>query len=295
MKRPFRLPKLAVFVVAILIVAAIVIMISTRLQQPQPTVQQPTVQPINQLYVFGDSLSDNGNVFRATGGEIPAPPYFEGRYSNGRVWVEELAAKLELSDDRFDNFAWGGATTGTNGLNRVPGVLAQVQTFVQNQPKIDPQALFVIWAGANDYLYSTETPTNSIENIQRSLQSLIESGAKRLLVANLPNLGQLPATRNTEASQKLTNFAIAYNQSLATTLDQFRKPDIAIAELDVFGIYQNAIKNPAQFGFTNVTAACLGSSGNCDRYLFWDGIHPTTAAHKVLGDFAFEQVKTIVH
>ncbi|BAU10286.1 GDSL family lipase [Leptolyngbya sp. NIES-3755] len=294
MKRPFRLPKIALFVVAVLIVAAIAIMISTRSPQPQPTVQQPTIQPINQLYVFGDSLSDNGNVFRATGGEFPAPPYFEGRYSNGRVWVEELATKLDLSNDRFDNFAWGGATTGTNGLNSVPGVLAQVQTFVQNQPKINPQALFVIWAGANDYLYSTETPTRSIENLRQSLQSLIESGAKRLLVANLPNLGQLPATRNTEASQKLTNFAIAYNQSLATTLNQFRKPDIAIAELDVFGIYQNAIKNPGQFGFTNVTAACLGSSANCDRYLFWDGIHPTTAAHKVLGDFAFEQVRTIV-
>ncbi|MBE9008620.1 SGNH/GDSL hydrolase family protein [Pseudanabaenaceae cyanobacterium LEGE 13415] len=289
MKRLFRLPKSTLFIVVVLIVAAIAIMIPSRVQQPQPQ-----VQAVNQLYVFGDSLSDVGNVFRATGGEIPAPPYFEGRYSNGRVWVEELAAKLDLPQERFDNFAWGGATTGINGLNQVPGVLAQVQTFVQNQPKVDPQSLFVIWAGANDYLYSTETPTRSIDNFQRSLQSLVNSGAKRFLVANLPDLGQLPATRRTEASQKLSNFAIAYNQSLANTLNQFRKPDITIAELDVFRIYRDAINNPEQFGFTNVTNACLGSSANCDRYLFWDGIHPTTAAHKVLGDFAFEQVKTIV-
>lgn len=289
MKRSFRLPKIALFLVAALIVAAIAIMIPSRLQQPKPT-----VQPVDQLYVFGDSLSDVGNVFRATGGQFPAPPYFEGRHSNGKVWVEELATKLNLSGDRVENFAWGGATTGRNGLNQVPGVLAQVETFVQNQSKLDPQALFVVWAGANDYLFSSETPTASIDNLSRSLQSLIQSGAKRFLVANLPDLGQLPATRTTEASKRLTSFAVTYNQSLATALDRLRTPELAIAQLDVFRIYQTAIKNPQQFGFTNVTAACLGSSANCDRYLFWDGIHPTTAAHKVLGDLAFEQVKTAI-
>lgn len=291
MKRLFRLPKLAILLIAALIVSAIVMIIQPRLQTPQPS--QPAVQPINQLYVFGDSLSDVGNVFRATGGQVPAPPYFEGRHSNGKVWVEELATRLNLSGDRVENFAWGGATTGKNGLNRVPGVLAQVETFVQNQ-KIDPQALFVVWAGANDYLFSTETPTSSIDNLNRSLQALIQSGAKRLLVANLPDLGQLPATRNTEASQKLSNIAATYNRSLKTTLDQLRKPDLSIAELDVFRIYQTAIKTPDQYGFTNVTNACLGSSGNCDRYLFWDGIHPTTTAHKVLGNLAFEQVKAAI-
>ncbi|MBW4439636.1 MAG: SGNH/GDSL hydrolase family protein [Plectolyngbya sp. WJT66-NPBG17] len=289
MKRIFRLPKRTIFFIAALVIAAIAIMISPQLRQ-----SQQTIQPINQLYVFGDSLSDVGNVFRATGGQVPAPPYFEGRYSNGKVWVEELAAKLNLPIDRVQNFAWGGATTGRNGLNRVPGVLAQVETFIQNQPKINPQALFVIWAGANDYLFSTETPATSIENLNRSLQFLLQSGAKRLLVANLPDLGKLPSTRTTEVSQKLTNIALAYNQSLKTTLDQLQKPDVAIAELDIFDIYQTAINNSQQFGFTNVTTACLSSSANCDRFLFWDGIHPTTAAHKILGDFAFEQIKTAI-
>ena len=249
-------------------------------------------KPIDQLYIFGDSLSDVGNVFRATGGAVPAPPYFEGRHSNGRVWVEELATKLNLSGEQVKNFAWGGATTGEDGLNRVPGVLAQVQTFVQNQPKIDPQSLFVIWAGSNDYLFSTATPTASIENINQSMQSLLRTGAKRFLIANLPDLGKLPSTRSIEASQRLTNIAIAYNQALKTALDQLQKPELTIAQLDVFRIYQSAIANPQQFGFTNVTNSCLGSSANCDRFLFWDGIHPTTAAHKVLGDLAFEQVKT---
>lgn len=289
MKRSFRLSKTILFFIAASIIAAIVMVISPQLRQ-SPKI----VQPINQLYIFGDSLSDVGNVFRATGGQLPAAPYFQGRHSNGRVWVEELAAKLNLPDDRVENFAWGGATTGINGLNRVPGVLAQVETFVQSNPKIDPQALFVVWAGSNDYLFSTETPITSMKNLDRSLQSLLQIGAKRLLVANLPDLGKLPATRTTETSTKLTNFAIEYNQDLKTILDRLQKPELTIAELDVFKIYQTALANPQQFGFTNVTSACLGSSANCDRFLFWDGIHPTTAAHKVLGNLAFEQVQDAI-
>jgi thermolabile hemolysin len=286
MRRTFWNSKKGILFVIAFFISAIAFTLPAMLYQ-----SQKTTQPIDRLYVFGDSLSDVGNVFRATGGTVPAPPYFEGRHSNGKVWVEALAAKLNLSSDRVQNFAWGGATTGENGLNQVPGVLAQVKTFIKKQPKIEPQALVVVWVGSNDYLFSSETPTVSIDNLEQSLQALLKTGTKRLLVANLPDLGKLPATRGREASQKLTDFAIAYNQALKEIVAQLQRPDLAIAELDVFSIYQTAIQNPNQFGFTNVTNACLGTATNCDRFLFWDGIHPTTAAHKVLGDLAFEQVK----
>ncbi|WP_201209125.1 hypothetical protein [Rhodocyclus purpureus] len=42
------------------------------------------------LTVYGDSLSDNGNLFAATG--LPVDPYYAGRRSNGPVAVEYLAA-----------------------------------------------------------------------------------------------------------------------------------------------------------------------------------------------------------
>lgn len=293
MRQTFLNSKKAIFFVIAFFVAVITFTLPATIPATLQQSQKPT-QSIDRLYVFGDSLSDVGNVFRATGGAVPAPPYFQGRHSNGKVWVEELAAKLNLSSDRVQNFAWGGATTGEIGLNNVPGVLTQIEAFLKNQPNIEPQTLFVIWAGSNDYLFSTETPNVSIENLNQSLQSLLNTGAKRLLVANLPDLGKLPATRGKETSQKLTEFAITYNRALKTTLEKLQKPDLAIAELDVFSIYQTALKNPNQFGFTNVTTACLGSSTNCDRFLFWDGIHPTATAHKVLGDLAFQQVKSVI-
>jgi phospholipase/lecithinase/hemolysin len=69
---------------------------------------------ISSLFVFGDSLADAGNnpvVFDSlarpdmprTATPIPDPsfiptfPYASDRYSNGPVWVEQLAASLGLS------------------------------------------------------------------------------------------------------------------------------------------------------------------------------------------------------
>ena len=48
---------------------------------------------VEELIVFGDSLSDNGNLYAAAG--VPGPPYFEGRFSNGPTWVEVLAERLD--------------------------------------------------------------------------------------------------------------------------------------------------------------------------------------------------------
>ena len=49
------------------------------------------------MFVFGDSLSDNGNVYDATSGIIPATPYADGRFSNGRIYAEYMANRLNLT------------------------------------------------------------------------------------------------------------------------------------------------------------------------------------------------------
>src|SRR3569832_674500 len=94
---------------------------------------------INELYVFGDSLSDMGTVFRMTGGMYPPnPTYYKGRYSNGRVWVEYLADRLKLPSDRVTNFAYGGATSGSSSSSLVPGLQTQKQTKTQTQQRTSP-------------------------------------------------------------------------------------------------------------------------------------------------------------
>ncbi len=257
--------------------------------------QQP--EPINELYVFGDSLSDVGTVFRATGGTYPPnPTYFQGRYSNGRVWVEYLADRLHLSSRQTNNFACGGATTGSERNSLVPGLLTQVQSFTQTHQQTNPNALYVLWAGANDYLQGISSATVPVENLTGAIASLAGAGAKKILVANLPDLGQLPATRTSANSASLSTLTQSHNQGLrrALKLSSQQYSDLQIVTLDANTLYRKAITNPAAFGFTNVISACLSGSracGNPDQFLFWDGIHPTTAAHRILGEAAFSAIQ----
>ncbi|WP_089127575.1 SGNH/GDSL hydrolase family protein [Tolypothrix sp. NIES-4075] len=257
-----------------------------------------SVEKINQLYIFGDSLSDTGNIYRATGGVYPSsPPYFQGRYSNGLVWVEYLASGLKLTAKQSTNFAFGGATTGSSGMNGIPGLLAQVNNFTSSHPDINPNALYVLWAGANDYLYGSSNSTIPIENLSRAIELLSTAGAKKILVANIPDLGKLPATRYTANSNSLSESAIAHNQSLAKSFEVLNDKlghDTQIIQLDVNSLYRQAITEPAKFGFTNVTNACLNNVAVCDhpdKFLFWDGIHPTTAGHRILAEVALKALK----
>lgn len=125
------------------------------------------------IYIFGDSLSDNGNlsslIYKASGGTIsfpPSPPYFNSqpllsppqiRFSNGLVWADTLPASLGISSTKVNNYAYGGATSGfTNGLQPLfpnlplPGLLTEVNSFTKTTLKADPKGLYVVWAGAND-------------------------------------------------------------------------------------------------------------------------------------------------
>lgn len=253
--------------------------------------------PITELYVFGDSLSDTGMVFQATGGMYPPnPTYYQGRYSNGRVWIEYLAESLHLSSKQTNNFAYGGATTGSVGNNYVPTLLNQVQSFTQTHQKTNSDALYVLWAGANDYLQGVSSATVPVKNLTIAINSLTDVGAKKILVGNLPDLGQLPATRTSKNSVNLNALTQAHNQGLRRSLKILSQQhsDLEIVVLDANTLYRDAIANPAAFNFTNVTTPCLSGSSICsnpDQFLFWDGIHPTAAAHRIIGKTAFSTIQ----
>ncbi len=281
-----------IFAIALALLAFTMVMFA--MSVPSSDSKNQAVSPINQLYVFGDSLSDTGTIYNATGGAYPpSPPYFQGRYSNGPVWVEHLASKLAVTLDRTHNFAAGGATSGANGSYGVPGLLSQVKSFTTAHSQADPQALYVIWAGANDYLQGATSPTIVVKNLMQAIESLSKVGAQNILVGNLPDLGQLPSTRNTSNSSPLSAVTQAHNLSLAQSLKGVGAK-VKIISLDANTLYQEAETNPDKFGFTNVTTGCLSAPDRCrqpDTFLFWDGIHPTTAAHRALGEIAFSALQ----
>ncbi len=137
-------------------------------------------EPFSHIAIFSDSLSDTGNFYRLSGG-YPPPPYFEGRFCNGPLWVEYLAAELGMNYDAADNFAVAGATTGTINSNdragqKYPGLLDEVESFINAGGVSEPErALYVVAAGANDFSVGLESGA--------SPQSIIADGVNNTLVA----------------------------------------------------------------------------------------------------------------
>jgi phospholipase/lecithinase/hemolysin len=195
----------------------------------------------NQLYVFGDSLSDPGNVYNATLQTFPpSPPYFEGRFSDGPLWVDYLGDQLGLKPTLLTtipstpptqgiNFAFGGASSGFGNAvvpnPSLPGVLQQVLGFAgtlqANNQTANPDALYTLWGAGNDFLFlNPEDSTTPISNISLALNTLVGAGAKNILVFNLSDLGQIPAAtiddRNPATLSKSTN---EFNLGLATTVN----------------------------------------------------------------------------
>jgi phospholipase/lecithinase/hemolysin len=264
--------------------------------------------PYSAIYAFGDSLSDVGNVALATAGATPASPYFQGRFSNGPNWLDQLSASLgmgtvspSLAGGR--DYAFGGAVTGSSvpgASTLVPNITQQVGAFTLASGGVaSSTALYTMWIGANDiYTALADLAASAISPIQaladvalaaaveaNAVRTLALEGAHTFLVPLVPDLGKTPAAAG------LNVFATAlsqqYNAALAADLLAVTGAlgtDIRL--VDTFSLIDQAVANPAQFGFTNVTDPCYVGSLNgggsvCTTpatYLFWDVEHPTTAA-----------------
>jgi phospholipase/lecithinase/hemolysin len=260
---------------------------------------------ITGIVSFGDSLSDVGNFYAATGGvSPPSPPYDAGRFSNGPIWLEYLAHDLGVavptaSSSGGTDYAYGGAMTGTgttsstfNGATAtVPNIGTQISTFLGSNTPL-PSQLFTIWGGANDFLNGKQTnPLIPAQNIGTEIAALAQAGAKQILVVNMPPLGSLPATSSLPAPtpQELNALSVAFNGILQTEVTQLdQQYGIHIHLLSIYNLLEDAINDPSKYGFTNVTSDALGDGVLSGQgYLFWDPVHPTTAAHEIIGGTAF--------
>jgi phospholipase/lecithinase/hemolysin len=279
----------------------------------------------DKFFVFGDSLSDTGNAFNATGGLFPGrsqidgtSPYFDGRFSNGDIWVDYLGKELGLKPTLYTslsstiptqgiNFAFGGSNSGVNNafIPGAPGVQAQVNIFTSAQQTVDPNALYAIWGGANDYLFTTSPDsTTVVNNISNQVKSLVSGGAKNILVFNLPDLGKVPLySGSSQVSTALTGLSALHNTQLATSLNQLSSQlDASIIPVDINSLFNQVEADPTKFGFTDVANACVPynttqiTSGNfkvCSEpndFLFYDLVHPTTKAQKIIAQTALSAI-----
>lgn len=261
--------------------------------------QPAAAQQFSNMIVFGDSLSDSGRLFALTGGtQPPSPPYFNGRFSNGPVWVELLAPKLGFSFSAATDFAVGGAESGTGGP---VGVATQVNTLAAATP-VSASSLVVVWAGANDFLNRAATTPSAtlisqiVTNVSTAVGTVSARGGKTFLVGNLPDLGKTPGGVASGLGTSLSALTQAYNASLVSALSGLETSrNIRIVTMDTFGLFADVLANPSLYGISNTSTPCLSPSGptgacataaTAASSLFWDSIHPTATAHSVIASFA---------
>jgi len=275
-------------------------------------------------YSFGDSLSDSGNIFAATsaiGAPNPPSPYFQGRFSNGRVWTELLGSNLALAATAAPtargsmNFAFGGATAG--GTSQLPPSLG-VQVGLFRQRGLAPGAndLVTVLAGANDLisvLGAPTTPSNpsaldgagagAAQAVAANVQALVGFGARHLVVAGLPNLGATPRSlaaggpggAGATFGLRATN---AFNQELRARLQAIAAgtAEVNLIYLDLQGVLDRVVADYRRLGFTNASQPYLpvggapAGTGDPNNYVFWDDIHPSARTHAILAAIVTEQL-----
>jgi phospholipase/lecithinase/hemolysin len=170
---------------------------------------------VSGITVLGDGLSDQGLFGRLTGGAYPpSPPFHEGRWTGGPTWVELLGESLGVALDDADNLAQGGATTGWVNINEplrgalglpddapIRGVLAQAEALLADHPALDPDRLYVIWAGGHDFGSYLESGFPDVvaeppaDNIGAAATRLLDAGARRFLIGLMPSLADTPTYR----------------------------------------------------------------------------------------------------
>lgn len=213
---------------------------------------------VSQLVTFGDSLSDNGNLYQKTLAYhqanprmhvIPEDPYYRGRFCNGPVWVEYLAESLHLNTKHRNavrNYAYGGSWVEPAELSHhlfPPSLRKQVDSYLAEiRPDEDlSHVLYSFWHGANDLLVNRndirQVTTDMVSMIHAQMERLIKHGARHFVVVNMPDLGTVPFNlqiRTTLVSEQSAASSM-YNQKLTRMLAQLKELyPVDIAEVDIF-------------------------------------------------------------
>jgi outer membrane lipase/esterase len=267
--------------------------------------------PYTSMVVFGDSLSDSGNAADAgfvnpsqvvTGNTyIPNAAYAPLTFSNGPVWASDVASALGVTLQPSlaggTNFAFGGATTG--GPGPIPNLLVQANQYLGSTGNVaSPNALYVVEGGGNDARAALTliaggtsipqtiqaTAASFAANIGAIVNELKTDGAQHIIVWDTPNIGLAPAIAAGGAGASALGSTLATDMNLALAAQL--AGDVGVSIFDIYGLGTSIAANPAAFGLVNVTDACGAPSNACDPTTaeYWDGIHPTAAAHLVIAD-----------
>jgi len=267
----------------------------------------------NALIIGADPLQViTGNTY------VPTKPYGMNAYTNGQTWVNSFAIGLGLAASGLPsmsgagNYAYGGARTVLNGTDvpTAPGFPPSATTQLLGGPialpwmngyltglaSVPATALYVIAIGGNDVRDLSEATLLAVPGTQpipvaanayatavgNLVDALQAKGAQRIIVWDTPDVGRTPAALAGPPgfAGLATLVSASFNVALSARLAL--EPS-SVTMFELFGVTNTIIGNPGAYGLTNVTDACGAVLGcNPSQYLFWDGIHPTSAGHALI-------------
>jgi outer membrane lipase/esterase len=274
-----------------------------------------SAQQYSRAIIFGDSLSDNGNIATANGGVVPNYlPITVTRFSNGPVWSEQVFGPatnffttVNPNTGNVD-YAFGGSRT-TGAQTPGPTTQQQIGTYLLGGGTFQPRDVVTLWAGANNIFQGlpvaagdpatalavmTGIANGAATDVSAQVAQLAGAGARTILVPNLPNFGTLPQFAGTAAAGLAGASTSTFNATLATNLaaTAAANPNANIISFNVSGLLTAVQASPGAFGFANasagcvLTAACAGNPATWNTFAFWDGVHPTQAGHAVIAQAA---------
>jgi phospholipase/lecithinase/hemolysin len=213
--------------------------------------------PFDNIIFFGDSLTDNGNLYGVDFGFLPkSPPYYQGRFSNATVWSDNIANYFYNKNHTSTiNYAIGGESVVLH--NPLGGYLPYTLTEsiysylghnVFNLHK--EKTLFVIWIGANDYLsgpdHADELTTSVVDTIKAAIENLIYHGAMNFLIVNMPDLAKIPYCREEGINKAVSVLTALHNEKLSAAIaniqDSYKEVNIHL--YDVNALFTTLLVTP---------------------------------------------------
>ncbi|MAM85953.1 MAG: hypothetical protein CME36_01415 [unclassified Hahellaceae] len=286
------------------------------------------------LYVFGDSLSDTGNIgeFLTFNDDLP-DPFYENRITNGPVIVDYVAQALGEAVEPAEYVEPGEdgtnyAVSGSKANDPDPNLTLsnQIDFFLRNNNDVvDPKDLFIIFIGGNDITgavgqegaAATAALDAAVAEVGDAVMDIATRGGREFFVLTVPDIGKTPDLLEADAgtpgrAAKASMLTQYYNDSLRLTMDSVKNQlltmnltGVEITVVDTFAIFNDKLARAAELGLTNTTDACyiiadFAFKPPCNEallpnYAFFDKIHPSGRMHELVGKDVAAQIEAVVN